>query len=273
MLPRRTRFSIRLLTHLHLHARSQARFADRGVERRSLKLAKLALVGLLENLQKTVESLAWEPVGTTWADYYDNTNYAAEGQRAKRELVAAYLERANPATVWDLGANTGVYSRVASERGASTVAFDVDPAAVERNFREGAAAGETNLLPLVLDATNPSPAVGWANAERASLAERGPADAVLALALVHHLAIGNNVPLDRVASFFASIGSWLIVEFVPKEDSQVERLLASREDVFGDYTVDGFESGFGREFEIVDRSPIEGSVRTLCLMRRANERD
>jgi ribosomal protein L11 methylase PrmA len=268
LLPRRTRLSVGLLTHVHLHASSQARYADRPVATRAMKVSRLSLVGLLESLRKTVESLSWEPEGTTWAEYYDNTNYGEEAQRAKRDLVAAYLERAAPATVWDLGANTGAYSRIASERGASTVAFDFDPAAVERNFREGAKAGEENLLPLVLDATNPSPAVGWANAERASLAERGPADAVLALALVHHLAIGNNVPLARVASYFATLGRSLVVEFVPKDDSQVRRLLASREDIFGDYTQEGFEAAFAREFEVVDSAPIEGSVRRLYLMRR-----
>jgi ribosomal protein L11 methylase PrmA len=267
LLPGRTKLSFRYLTHIHLHARSQRAFADRPVRAREVRVGKLAVIGLVESLAKAVAALDWEPAGTEWADYYENTNYATESMGSKEALVASYVERAAPRTVWDLGANRGVFSRIASRAGAYTVAFDVDPAAVEKNFRRGATEKDRTVLPLVLDATNPSPALGWENDERSSLVARGPADAVLALALVHHLAIGNNVPLDRVASFLARLGRWLVVELVPKEDSQVERLLASREDVFPDYHREGFESAFGERFEIVDSSPVEGTARTLYLMK------
>jgi hypothetical protein len=118
----------------------------------------------------------------------------------------------------------------------------------------------------VLDLTNPSPAIGWENQERGSFLQRAPAGLVLALALVHHLAISNNVPLEKLASFFTSLGPWLIIEFIPKEDSQVQRLLASREDIFPDYTRTGFEESFKPWFKIRECKPIEGSARTLYLM-------
>jgi hypothetical protein len=120
-----------------------------------------------------------------------------------------------------------------------------------------------------MDLTNPSPDLGWDHAERSSLLGRGPADVVLALALVHHLAISNNVPFSRLAGFFARAGRWLILEFVPRGDSQVERLLITREDVFPDYTREGFESAFSKEFEIVRTEPIAGSERILYLLRRS----
>jgi hypothetical protein len=120
----------------------------------------------------------------------------------------------------------------------------------------------------LLDLTNPSSASGWANEERASLCGRGPVDLVIALALIHHLAISNNVPLSRVAGFFASLSPHLLIEFVPKQDSQVQRLLATREDIFEDYTQAGFEAAFGRRYEIIGAHPIRESVRTLYLFRR-----
>jgi hypothetical protein len=123
------------------------------------------------------------------------------------------------------------------------------------------------MLPLVMDLTNPSPSLGWSHRERDSLLERGPAETVIALALIHHLAISNNVPLDRLAEFFTAVGRHLIIEFVPKEDSQVRRLLATREDVFPDYTKEGFEAAFGSSFEILARESIPGSERTLYLLR------
>jgi len=141
-----------------------------------------------------------------------------------------------PAIVWDLGANVGIFSRLASDRGISTVSFDVDPAAVEKNYLDCVARGDTSILPLVIDLTNPSPSVGWENKERMSLKEHGPADAVLALSPVHHLAISNNVPLSQIAGFLSDISRWLSIEFVPKSDSQVQRLLATKEDIFPDYT-------------------------------------
>ena len=100
-----------------------------------------------------------------------------------------------------------------------------------------------------------------------ALAERGPADTILALALVHHLAIGNNTPLPKVAEWLASLCKTLIIEFVPKGDSQVERLLASREDVFDGYTREGFEKAFEVFFEVVHRREVSDSRRTLYAMR------
>jgi hypothetical protein len=115
---------------------------------------------------------------------------------------------------------------------------------------------------------NPSPALGWANEERSSIESRGPVDLVMALALVHHLAIANNVPLARVAESFARLGRALIVEFVPKSDSQVERLLTNRADIFPDYTIEGFERAFEQHWTVERAQRVGDSQRTLYLMRR-----
>jgi hypothetical protein len=123
------------------------------------------------------------------------------------------------------------------------------------------------MLPLIIDLTNPSPALGWAHNERHSLLDRGPADLVLALALIHHLAISNNVPLSRLAQFFASCGKHLIIEFVPKGDSQVQKLLASRKDIFPEYTQSDFEREFSRYFTIEQSVPVPESSRVIYLMR------
>jgi len=148
------------------------------------------------------------------------------------------------------------------------VSSDIDPAAVELNYREVKSNGESRILPLVLDLTNPSGGIGWANRERMALAERGPADMVMALALIHHLAISNNLPFAKIAEFFAQIGRSLIIEFVPKEDSQVQRLLATREDIFSNYTQADFEKEFGRMFTVTGKEPVKGSKRTVYLLKR-----
>ena len=268
MLPRRSWGNIGTLLHVHIHARAQRKYSETKVSAvvGTRKMAKSALVALIENLRGAIERLEWHPDGTQWADYVHGTNYSDAAASAKQDLVRRYVRAFNPAVVWDLGANTGVYSRVAREVAPFVVSFDIDPAAVERNYRTVRSRGETGILPLLLDFTNPSPALGWAHAERMSLAERGPADVVMALALVHHLAISNNVPLDNIAAFLAQLGRNVIIEFVAKEDSQVVRLLRNRPDIFPNYTKPGFESAFGAFFELNDCEQVADSQRWLYSM-------
>jgi ribosomal protein L11 methylase PrmA len=165
-----------------------------------------------------------------------------------------------------LGANRGIFSRVAGEIGSYVVASDIDPAAVEQNYLHMKKEKAENILPLLVDLTNPSPAIGWANRERDSFGARGPANMVLALAVIHHLAISNNVPLPQLAEFFAGTGKWLVIEFVPKSDSQVRKLLASRDDIFPNYTREGFESAFREKFNIHEAVNVHESERVLYRM-------
>ena len=232
-------------------------------------MSRTALLGLLDNLQRGVEHLTWTPGKTTWIDYEQNTNYADEARSHKEAIVIEFLRATRAKTVWDLGANVGRFSRLATAMGAVVVAFDSDFGAVESCYRASRAAGEERILPLVLDLANPSPALGWAHEERFSWADRGPVDAVLALALVHHLAIGNNVPLERVAELLHRVARFVIVEFVPRSDSQVTRLLAARRDVFANYSQDHFERAFERCFRIRRSEPVRGSERTVYLMERS----
>jgi len=268
LLPARTYLSPGALIHIHLHARAQARYAGQDVHRASKQrqMGVNALVGLVDSLQGIVTRLTWRPAGTAWGDYYAFHNYSKIAMQAKRDAVRSMLEEARPASVWDLGANTGEFSRLASDMDISTLAFDIDPAAVERNYRQVIEDGETHMLPLVMDFTNPSPSIGWAHAERQSLADRGPADLLMALALVHHLAIGNNLPLDRIATFLRRLGRWLIIEFVPKSDSQVQQLLSSRQDIFAEYHEAGFEAAFSQHFRTVRKQVLEESGRSMYLM-------
>jgi len=271
LLPKKALIRPQLLAHLYLHAKSQQFFADRpqsGGMERSLRFRKGQLLGLVSGLEGAIRGLEWKPRGTEWADYYENTNYSRVAFKNKAEIVEKFVRSARPKVVWDLGANTGEFSRVAMKSSKLIVSSDIDPAAVELNYREVKSNGESRILPLVLDLTNPSGGIGWANRERMALAERGPADMVMALALIHHLAISNNLPFAKIAEFFAQIGRSLIIEFVPKEDSQVQRLLATREDIFSNYTQADFEKEFGRMFTVTGKEPVKGSKRTVYLLKR-----
>ena len=265
LLPKATRFRPGVATHIHAHAWSQRHFAKKPVQVRKRPTSRAAFLGLIDSLEALVRKTEFRLKKTEWGGYYEETNYSDRAFEHKKAIIESYLDAVRPRDVWDLGANTGVFSRLASRRGIPTVAFDLDFVAVELNYRECLANKETRLLPLVLDLTNPSPALGWAHEERASLAGRGPADTVLALALLHHLAISNNLPFEKIAAFFRTTCRSLIIEFVPKNDSQVQRLLATREDIFTGYTPARFEEAFGRWFRIRKAEKIGDSERTLYL--------
>ncbi|MGB7294184.1 MAG: class I SAM-dependent methyltransferase [Candidatus Aminicenantales bacterium] len=267
LLPFRTRLRPGLASHVHLHALSQRYFSRKTVKVRERRVRPVSLAGLVESLESLVRSLTLRLKKTEWAEYYQETNYTPEGFEWKKKIVQEFLDVMKPDTVWDLGANTGVFSRLASRRGIKTVAFDEDFIAVELNYRECLDKNEKNMLPLVMDLTNPTPAIGWENRERKSLLERGPVDAAFALALLHHLAISNNLPLPKIAEFLSRLCRWLVIEFVPKSDSQVQRLLATREDIFDRYSRSDFEEQFSRFFLIVRIAPVEGTERILYLMK------
>ncbi len=270
LLPGRTRLSTGLASHVHLHARAQRRYADAGREApRRAAMGATRRAALLDSLRRTIAGLHWSPGGTEWADYDRQTSYSDEGTRAKEAIVEAMLRDAGGAVAWDLGANVGRFSAIAAGLGRRVVAWDVDPAASERHYQRLKAAGATTVLPLVQDLVNPSPGLGWAGTERPSFIDRSDADVVMALALVHHLAISNNVPLGSIAALFARLAPAAIVEFVPKEDPMVRRLLSSRRDVFPDYTQEGFERAFGTHFRLVARSAVPDSSRVVYRLERA----
>jgi SAM-dependent methyltransferase len=266
LLPTRSKFRYSTFAHLHMHAKSQVQHADSGGSASVRKMTKTLLNALIESLLTATNKCKLPASLTTeWGEYYSDTNYSLDSMTGKEQLVAQLLTKHLPqgGSVHDLGANTGRFSRIALQQAAHVVSHDIDELAVERNYLASKQEQAGNLLPLVLDLTNPTPAIGWDNTERESFKERCQADVVLALALIHHLAISNNTPFDRVAGFLAQITKTLIIEFVPKGDSQVDRLLSTREDIFGEYDEAHFESAFAQYFDLAEKHPVEGTKRRL----------
>ncbi len=273
LLPSRTYARFGLLFHIHLHAKSQTHFAKRNAPSSSRRVSRHSALGLVDNLHASIRRMKWQPLNSEWSDYYAATNYSPEAFQSKKQLVAQILGQINPRPlmIWDLGANTGEFSRLASEMGIQTISFDADHSCVERNYLECRNRGERNLLPLLLDLTNPSSSLGWENRERKSLLERGPVDTVLALALIHHLALSNNLPLSKIAAFLGRICRSLVIEFVPKTDSQAAKLLSSREDIFRNYDQVSFQQEFSRFFRIRFSASISGTQRTIYWMEKILE--
>jgi hypothetical protein len=273
LLPLRTKTKFSLVSHIHLHSKAQRRFSDKGFNPKKGRINRIGFISIIESLKSAIQSLKWEPDSTVWSDYYDTTNYTERGFAHKREIVSIFLdeilrESEYGKTLWDFGSNVGEFSRIASGKGFQTISFDADPHVVERNYLKAVREGEINILPLLCDFTNPSPDIGWENKERSSLLRRGPADIVLALAVIHHLAISNNVPLSNLAEFFSSICDSLIIEFIPKSDTRVQKLLSTREDIFSDYDQQCFEHEFKNHFSVLNSALVKDSERSIYLMRK-----
>lgn len=264
LLPFKTKLKPFFQLHIHLHAKAQKKYETKKVSsHKSRSFSKTAFLGLIDNLESGIKKLSWNPGDTEWADYYQDDSYTAAAFTHKKEVISFLVDQIQPNTVWDLGSNNGTFSRIATKKNCSVVSFDIDPTCVENNYLVSKKQNEQYILPLLLDLTNPSPALGWHHKERHSLVDRSPVDLVFALALIHHLAISNNVPFDLIANFFSKITNNLIIEFVPKEDKKVQFLLQSRKDIFDSYTQEHFERTFIKYFKKKEMFQIKGSQRCI----------
>jgi ribosomal protein L11 methylase PrmA len=269
----RDKLSWRVLMHVVAPARLQRaadlRKVDAAATVRRRPLSRPALAQILTGLRNWIARLRprREPQGG-WAGYTETRTYSAAESSAKGQFVAEFAGEARPQLLLDLGCNTGEYARVALGAGAKrVVGLEADPAAADLAFRR-AAAESLDLLPLVMDAADPSPARGWRSAERRSLAERATFDGLMALAFEHHLAIGRNVPLDQVVDWITGLAPRGVIEFVQKDDPTVQRMLALREDIFREYTAEAFTTLLARRARIVKHQTISATGRVLFWYER-----
>ena len=274
LLPWYKKLSPNVLTHVVLQVALQksAGKTSRANTKNALAGASLpqaAYRKMLIKLRRWIESLV--PAGggkTTWKDYVRFHNYSSEEEAAKRKFVAEFASTVKPALLWDLGCNTGEYSEVALKNGAQhVIGFDIDHGALDAAFARGRDK-KLSFQPLFFDSANPAPNQGWAQVERMGFNSRADSDAVLALALVHHLAIGRNIPLPDLIRWLVSLAPRGVIEFVPKQDSKVQELLSLREDIFFDYSEENFLKCLLDRGRIVKSNKITASGRTLVWFER-----
>lgn len=272
LLPWRSRLSWNIFTNVFMQARLQNISASSAAidKAKTRRLPRIGYAQILHGLRKWIAGL--EPKAdskTVWQDYATDNSYADEEAVNKRRFIAEFASAVKPKIFLDIGCNTGDYSVVALENGALlAVGFDFDHGALEYGYRR-AAKEALNFLPLHLDAANPSPNQGWSQAERKGFRERAKGDAVIGLALIHHLAIAKNLPLDEVLGWLVDMAPQGVIEFVPKEDAMVQRLLQMREDIFADYDRPTFEKYLGARARITKSETISASGRALYWFDRA----
>ena len=255
-----------VLQHVKLHAWLQRRMAGaRSSTREQVKASGLSSAAIEHNIQglrRIISRLTIRMDESAWLDYTQTHSYNERDRIKKEDFVREVVEREQLDLVWDIGCNTGTFSRIAASRATTVVAMDSDRESVESLYQSLKKTDVGNIVPAVVDLLNPSPNQGWAGNERQSLMDRGKPDLILSLALVHHLCITGNVPIHSVIEWLASLTDRLIVEFIDKQDPMVKRLLLNKEDTYGDYTQENFEHLLRQHFRIEKTLTLEGNRRT-----------
>lgn len=267
LLPKRSRFSLYIYLHIHLHAKYSLKQSEKPEKRKIF--SKQKLLNLISSLEVLINKLKTPDQKSSWSEYYEEASQRNDYLEQKKKIIADWVnEMSDIKTAIDLGANKGEFSKLLSEKSINTIAADFDPYCINELYRQIKNSGKKNIQPLVLDLSNPSPASGMNNEERRSFISRTKTDLVLALALIHHLAIGKNIPFEMIADMLQRIGQTLIIEFIPKEDEKVKLMLSRKEDVYTDYTQERFEQSFMKYFLIQNKQSIGTSGRFLYLVKR-----
>jgi hypothetical protein len=267
-----------VLTHVCLHARFES---DRRINESDVKQAlpragfeKTMIKNNAAGLERIIRRLNWRPAGSKWSSYADRNSYSAADQRRKAAFVRDAVADHPARLVWDLGCNTGEYSRIAAEHGCYVVSLDADHLSVERLYQSLKAnpvdVGRGAILPLVCNLADPSPNLGWHGRERKSLENRGLPDLTLCLALVHHLVVDAGIPVREFVEWLAGLKSHVVIEFVDRSDPMVQVLLRNRHDPCADYDRQHFENCLNGCFDIVRSEQLESGTRRLyfALNRR-----
>jgi len=270
LLPWRSKLSLHTYLHIHLHASIAGR--KKNIAEKKVKFSKTKLLNIITSLEKLISSLKIPEQKTAWSGYYDEAGQRNDYLEQKQKIIIQWLnELNNIKTAADLGANEGEFSELLAEKGIETIAADFDPVVISRLYKKVKKEKQKYILPLIIDLASPSPAIGVNNKERSSFIQRTQVDIALILALVHHLAIGKNIPFSMLAEMFANITDYLLIEFIPKEDPKIQAMLLLKKDIYKNYNEDEFIKEFEFLFSIIDKKEIPGSKRILFLMKRKGE--
>jgi hypothetical protein len=263
LLPKRSRFSIHTYLHIHLHSKISGK--KQTAPATPVIFSKEKLLRLILSLETLINSLKLPSQQGVWSDYYEEAGGRKDYLEQKKKIISAWLDQL-PGAVADLGANEGTFSILAAAKDEQVIAADFDPWCINKLYNDIKTTNQKNIQPLILDLSNPSPANGVNNEERSSFTSRTNVDTVLALALIHHLAIGKNIPFEKIAKMFWQLGKNLIIEFVPKEDEKVQLMLSQKKDIYDGYNEASFKSAFSRYFTITESRQVPDSVRALYRM-------
>ena len=257
--------------HIHLHAKSIEHYSNnakvKAPRSESAKVSKRSLLAMIDHLERFLVDLKLKKTDKTqWDNYDKETHYSDAGRLSKGNILKEFVAKVSPLSLWDLGANDGYFSRLIGNDNLLVLSLDSDALAVEKNYQNVKGTKNKNVYPLLFDVVNPSPSIGWGNEERAMLSKRTKPDLIVALALIHHLVITNNIPFEKIANYLCNLAEWLIIEFIPIDDEKICLLpnTAGKKS----YSRQSFEFSFFNVYELIEEQKIQNSERSILLFRR-----
>ena len=264
LLPARSKFNLNTYLHIHL----QKQFSNSSAKQSAPKsFTETRLKNIFRSLKESIQSFQLHKKSGVWSGYYEEASQRKEYLNNKKTIINEWVSKLQIHNAVDLGANEGEFSEILWNKNIYTVSTDFDHYSINNLYRRISKEHINNVHPVVLDLSNPTPAFGVNNSERDAFIDRTKVDLVMALALIHHLAIAKNMPFNYTCTFFESLGKYLIIEFVPKEDEKVSIMLQNRKDIFDWYTQESFLKVFSNSYRILDQKTIADSCRTLFLMQ------
>jgi len=260
-----------VFTNIYLHSKMQKAFSDgtpskNDGSKRRISHSKAMIVGTILGLRSTVKKLSLRNAPTTWGTYDENHSYDDVSYQQKKDFILKYISRKRWPQVWDIGCNTGTFSRLCSSHADMVLSIDGDHLAIEKLYQQQKSERESNILPLIMNLANISPAHGWQGRERKSLEERGTPDFLLCLALIHHMVISANIPLQYFINWIRGLDSAVVLEFVGPEDEMTQHILKNKVNQYAEYTQENFETIVAGMFTIVESIPLKGGLRMLYYL-------
>jgi hypothetical protein len=264
MLPFKSRFNLHNFLHLHLHANGQYKKQVSSVK--AVPFSTKKMLNIISSLRSAINDLHFDTRTGVWSDYYDEASLRDDYLHVKKQIIVQWIEKMQIGSAIDLGANEGAFSELLASREIFVVSVDFDHYSINRIYKKVKLDKFDNLLPIVMDLSHPTPAIGLNNSERASFIERMQTDLVMALALIHHLAIGKNIPFDDIAKLFRSFGKKLIIEFIPKTDQKIQVMLKNKKDIYEWYNEALFLESFSKYYTVKAVADIDTTGRKLYAM-------
>jgi SAM-dependent methyltransferase len=265
-----------VFSHLYLHARLQAR-AKRADARTPapaaspgkwpIRQTREMTLRMTQSIRGMVEKLERKGGDTVWSAYEKTHSYDDISFAEKMGFIEKHVRSKRWSLLYDLGSNTGTFSRLCSDHADHVIAVDEDELAVDTFYRRLKAEKSGNITPLVMQLGNTSPDQGWRGRERKSFDSRGKPDLILCLALIHHMVISANVPMRDFLEWIRSFEAAVVLEFVGPDDEMTLRLLKNKRNAYPDYTQSQFESIAGSMFDIEDSASLKGGRRQIYFLR------
>ena len=279
-LPLKSWFNLNCLLHIHMHAKyanNEGSIEDENKSKSKVKegFTKEKLVSLIDMILVTVKK--WKQaynINKHWHSYYENDIESPIYLNQKEEIIKNWLDTLKPKTVIDLGANTGRFSFLAAKQVEQVIAIESDyncVDAIENTIENGAV---KNMVVQQMDLSETTPNFGILEKEYSSIFKRvskihlSPS-LVMGLAIVHHLHITNFLSFGQIAELLAKFNSkYLIIEFVPIQDSKVQLLIKNKQRDFSSYTQENFTAALMQYFKLVEVKKMEGTDRELLLLEK-----